>query len=35
MILTRLHIDGFGVLVDREFEFASGLNLIFGPNEAG
>lgn len=35
MVITRLHIDGFGLLVEEDFEFQPGLNLIFGPNEAG
>lgn len=35
MQLNRLHLDGFGVLVEDDYEFLPGLNLIFGPNEAG
>ncbi len=35
MKFIKLHLDGFGKLVDRTFAFAPGLNLIFGPNEAG
>jgi uncharacterized protein YhaN len=35
MKLVELHIQGFGKLVDRTVRFAPGLNLIFGPNEAG
>jgi len=35
MKFVELHLDGFGKLVDRTFTFAPGLNLIFGPNEAG
>lgn len=35
MRLLELHLAGFGRLVDRKFTFAPGLNLIYGPNEAG
>jgi len=35
VILTSLHIAGFGRLVDRRFEFLTGLNVIFGSNESG
>ena len=35
MILTSLHVGGFGRLVDRRFTFANGLNVVFGPNESG
>ena len=35
MRLIEIHLDGFGRLVDRSFRFTSGLNLVFGPNEAG
>lgn len=35
MKLVELHLAGFGRLVDRTFAFAPGLNLIYGPNEAG
>lgn len=35
MRLLDLHIDGFGCLVERTFQFSPGLNLIHGPNEAG
>jgi hypothetical protein len=35
VILTSLHVGGFGRLVDRRFTFASGLNVVFGPNESG
>lgn len=35
MIINSLHIDGFGKLTEESFNFSPGLNLIFGPNEAG
>ncbi len=35
MKLLELHLTGFGRLVDRTFTFAPGLNLVYGPNEAG
>ena len=35
MRITRLKLDGFGILVDQQFEFEAGLNVILGPNEAG
>ena len=35
MKLLELHLAGFGRLVDQTFTFAPGLNLIYGPNEAG
>lgn len=35
MKLDEIHLDGFGRLVNCTFQFASGFNLIFGPNEAG
>jgi DNA repair exonuclease SbcCD ATPase subunit len=35
MRITRLHLDGFGVLVEEDFGFQPGLNLVFGANEAG
>lgn len=35
MRLTRAHIDGFGILVEEDFEFAPALNVVYGPNEAG
>ena len=33
--LRRLTIAGFGRLAGRTFAFADGLNVIYGPNEAG
>jgi DNA repair exonuclease SbcCD ATPase subunit len=33
--LRDLHLEGFGRLVARTFQFAPGLNLVHGPNEAG
>ena len=35
MKLLNLHLDGFGRLVGRDFAFAPGFNLIYGPNETG
>lgn len=35
MKLLELRLAGFGRLVDQTFTFAPGLNLIYGPNEAG
>jgi len=35
LIIERLQIHNFGCLDEGEFEFASGLNIIRGPNEAG
>lgn len=35
MKFTRLYIRGYGCFADREFCFREGLNLIYGPNEAG
>ena len=35
MILRALHVMGFGRLVDRQFTFAPGLNIVYGPNESG
>lgn len=35
MWIKRLRTKGFGCLGDRDFEFINGLNLIYGPNEAG
>ncbi len=35
MRLRRLDIAGFGRLRDRTFTFGDGLNVIYGPNEAG
>ncbi len=35
MKLSRLHIDGFGALVEEDFEFGPNLNIVLGPNEAG
>jgi DNA repair exonuclease SbcCD ATPase subunit len=33
--LRSLRVGGFGRLADAEFEFAPGLNVVVGPNEAG
>ena len=35
MRLRRIHLDGFGCLRDFETEFAPGMNVIYGLNEAG
>lgn len=35
MKLRRLTIAGFGRLAGRTFAFADGLNVVYGPNEAG
>lgn len=35
MKLRSLRIDGFGRLTDAAFDFAPGLNVVVGPNEAG
>lgn len=35
MILNRLHLHPFAGTQDREVEFAGGLNVVLGPNEAG
>ena len=35
MRLLALRVDGFGRLTDRRFDFAPGLNVVVGPNEAG
>ena len=35
MRIRRVHIEGFGCLRDRAFEFGEGLTLVVGPNEAG
>ncbi len=35
MIIERLRLQRFGRFVDRDFEFRPGLNVVYGPNEAG
>src|SRR3982751_3024110 len=35
MKIQRLHLDGFGRWTDMDIEFAPGLNVIYGANEAG
>jgi len=35
MIIRRLHLHPFAGLADRKVEFEPGLNVVFGPNEAG
>ncbi|MFZ3589812.1 AAA family ATPase [Bacillus sp. DJP31] len=35
MFIKKLHIYGFGKIVDQEFELSSGLQVFYGENEAG
>jgi DNA repair exonuclease SbcCD ATPase subunit len=35
MRLIELHVDGFGKLADRTIAFDPGVNVVYGPNEAG
>ena len=35
MNLLRCHIRGFGKFLNQRLEFRPGLNVCFGPNEAG
>lgn len=35
MKFESIHIQGFGCLVERAFDFVSGLNIFYGPNETG
>ena len=35
MQLTRIQVDGFGVLRGTDLRFGKGMNLVIGPNEAG
>ena len=35
MRITRVRIDSFGGLKDREYELGPGLNVFYGPNESG
>ena len=35
MYIKKLHIAAFGTLINRDFSFARGLNIIEGPNESG
>lgn len=35
MIITSLHVAGFGRISDQRFDFARGLNVVYGPNESG
>jgi DNA repair exonuclease SbcCD ATPase subunit len=35
MQLTRIQVDGFGVLRATDLRFGKGMNLVIGPNEAG
>ena len=35
MRILNLHINGFGKLQNRDFSFDSGLNVVYGQNEAG
>ena len=35
MSLRAIHIDGYGHFAQQTFEFVPGMNLLYGPNEAG
>lgn len=35
MFLKKARVNGFGKLLDKEFNFKPGLNIVFGPNESG
>ncbi|ABS60682.1 ATP-binding protein [Fervidobacterium nodosum] len=35
MFLKKAKINGFGKLIDRQFNFTPGMNIVFGPNESG
>lgn len=35
MFVRKIHIDGFGKFVDKDFQFGPGLNVVYGPNESG
>lgn len=35
MLIKRIKINGFGKLVNKEFKFKPGLNIIYGPNSSG
>jgi DNA repair exonuclease SbcCD ATPase subunit len=35
MFIRKVKIDGFGKLIDREFIFTPGMNIVSGPNESG
>lgn len=35
MFLKKAKVNGFGKILDKEFHFKPGMNIIFGPNESG
>ena len=35
MIIKELHLKNFGKFSNEEFSFGDGINVIYGPNEAG
>ncbi len=35
MIISKLELNGFGKFKDKEIELSQGLNVVYGPNEAG
>ncbi len=35
MYIKRIHINSFGCISDKEYNFDNGFNLIYGPNESG
>ena len=35
MLIKKVHVQGFGALENASFSFGPGVNLIYGPNEAG
>ena len=35
MIIKNLNLKNFGQFCGKQFEFSDGLNIIYGPNEAG
>ena len=34
-MIQKIHIERFGALADRQYDFSPGLNVLLGPNEAG
>ncbi|PCJ50341.1 MAG: hypothetical protein COA73_18520, partial [Candidatus Hydrogenedentota bacterium] len=35
MKFSKLHIDGYGLFMNREIELTPGLHIVAGPNEQG
>ena len=35
MKIQNIHIDGFGKFENRDIDFSDGINIVYGPNEAG